>query len=86
MWSLENIIAMNKQWQDEFDDGHPEVARRRNLCDKSASESGASSPKCNTAEEAQAVAATVPKAMQKREAMLIRVDIEIRVDIDTVEV
>ncbi len=27
MWSLEAIVAMNKQWQDEFDLVHPEVAQ-----------------------------------------------------------
>ena len=80
MWDLENIIAMNKQWQDKFDHRHPEVAQRRNLRDKSSSESGPSSPKRNTEEEAQGVVATLPKAVEKRE------DIEISVDIDTVEV
>ena len=73
MWDLENIIAMNKQWQDEFDCGHPEVAQRRNLRDKSSSEFGPSSPKCNREEEAQGVVDTLPKAVEKRE------DIEIRV-------
>lgn len=80
MWSLENIVAMNKQWQDEFDDRHPEVAQRRDLRDKSSSESGPSSPRCNIEEEAQAVVDTRPNALEKRE------NIEIRVDIDTVEV
>lgn len=86
MWDLQSIIAMNKQWQDQFDQRHPEVAQRRNLRDKSASECGLSSPKCNTEEEAQAVVANLPKAMEKREDIEIRINIEIRVDIDTVEV
>jgi hypothetical protein len=80
MWDLENIIAMNKQWQDKFDQRHPEVAQRRNLRGKSSSEPGPSSPKCSTEEEVRGVVDTRPKALEKRE------DIEIRVDIDTVEV
>ena len=80
MWSLETIVAINKQRQDKFDHRHPEVAQRRNLRDKRSSESGPNSPKCNKEEEAPGVVVSLTKATEKGE------DIEIREDIDTVEV